>query len=409
MANEWRGDAQGVAQAGTLTVAGVPAAGNKIRVTVNRKFVEYTFVTADTTDLMAAGLASLLQASEFTEFKEVAWAYPGSGSVVSWESAEPGRPVTLAASATGGGATLTNAQTVASTGPNHADEAKNWSAGTLPADGEDIVVSGGSPILYGIDTAFAHDFATVEISGDTPIGLPFRNSEYVEYRPRYAVFGATVGCPVRVESTASRLNLSLYGGDVLDVQGTGTRDQDADGVPALNFITRNGTSTVANVSGDDTDAGYCCELGQSGTLATARVVGGAVFKIGEGGSVTATDQDGGTVEDWGDVTTANQTDGNYVKRAGTLATHVCDGGNAAYRHTGTVGTVTFRGQPDARQVANLDCTTDPRALAFTNCTFTGGAYINDKNNRVAFTNPGTFDAASLAASQLGTRFLIQRT
>jgi hypothetical protein len=398
-----------VSQTGTLTVGGAPAAGNKIRVTMNRKYVEYTFVTADTTALMAAGLVALLQAADAAEFKEVTWTYPGTGSVISYASTNPGQPVTMTASATGGGATLTHAQVQAATGPNHATDATNWSAGTAPADGEDILVRGGSAILYGIDTAFAHDFASVEFApGFTEtLGLPRVSAGgYVEYRPRYAVFGNTVGFPVRVNCPSSRLFLSLKGGDVVDVLATGTRPTGSEGVPALNVLTRSLTTTVINVSGGD--VGYCCETAQAGTAAIVRVIDPGTFTLGEGGTVTLYDQDGGTVDSYGDVTTADVTDGVNTQWGGTLGTIECDGGKVVLRHTGTVAAANFRGQPDSNQIATCDCTQDPRALTFTNASFTGGAYIEDPNKRVTFTNDATFDRASLARSNLGQRFTVNR-
>lgn len=405
--NEWLGDAQPVAQTGTLTVGGAPASGNKIRVTMNRKFVEYTFQTADTTALMASGLSTLLQASEIPEFKEVDWTYPGSGSVISYASTNPGQPFELTASATGGGATLTDAPGVAASGPNHADEPVNWSLGTVPADGEDLKILGGSAILYGIDTAFAHDFASVEIDTDEAIGLPFRNAEYVEYRPRYAVFGDTAGCPVKVRNTGEVCNLSLHGGDVVEVEGTGTRGQNAEGIPALAFVVRNGTATTLNHH--DGDVGFCPERGQTGTLASVSLIGDAVFMLGEGGNVTSWDMDGGEVDDYGDTTTLGITLGVFRKWDGTLTTINGDGGIVSLNCDLTVTTANFRGQPDGNQIATCDLTDGTRAVTFTNSSFTGGAVLNDPNKRVAFTNPATFDRASLTASDMGARFNVTRS
>jgi hypothetical protein len=54
------------------------------------------------------------------------------------------------------------------------------------------------------------------------------------------------------------------------------------------------------------------------------------------------------------------------------------------------------------------CGNNPRAKTFTNCTFTGGANLQDPDKSVTFTNAGTFDRASLKASDLGSRFTILR-
>ncbi|HEY1191395.1 MAG TPA: hypothetical protein VGE74_27420, partial [Gemmata sp.] len=88
-----------------------------------------------------------------------------------------------------------------------------------------------------------------------------------------------------------------------------------------------------------------------------------------------------------------------------------DGGAGAVdcRFTGTVATATFRGQGPGQQSPVCQCGNNPRPKTFTNSTFTGGAALLDPDKSVAFTNPATFDRASLAASDLGSRFSLQRT
>ncbi|MDB5308145.1 MAG: hypothetical protein JWO38_2347 [Gemmataceae bacterium] len=440
--NRWWGIAKPVSQVVLIQVGGTVAAGQLYTVTINRKPVSYTATGTDTIASVATGLQAALTASGTpAEFQEVTWTTDGV-SLITATAATPGVPFILTTSASGTG-TLTSNTAVASSGPNHVDAAANWSLGAVPGPGDDVLIDGGPDLLYGFANLAptagspiglllsltyaagppAYNSLRVKASFTGSIGLPVWNTGnsggfstgttgYYEYRAR--AFVVPTGCPVTVGegdgSGPTRVNLSCGSVLSLVVLKTGTRR-------ATGGIT-GGSAPVMNVSGCSSgtlsaaggDIGLAADDDTlTTTLTTVSLSGSAAVAVGKGATVTTLNQDAGTVTALGAVGTLVIDGGTYVQAGGSLTTVTANGGTVDYRVGGTITTATFQGQGVTQNVPTLQCGNDPRGKTITNGSFIGGAVLADPYKTCAFSNPLTFDAASLAASNLGPRMTLTRT
>lgn len=405
--NRWLGDAQAVARVETYTVASSTAA-QTFGVTINSKTVYYTAGSGETTSTIAAALQALLAASTIPEFRRVTWSV--ASAVVTGTAATAGVKWIGAAYGTG---TLNRSVATVGTGPNYVSNTANWSLGSLPAIGDDVVIDGTDvDLLYDLDTfgaAGALGSFTVRSSFTGTIGLPETNpAGYREYLPRYLKFadGVTTATIGGGEGTgSSRLLLDFDGDDTaVSVAATGPRASDAFS-PLL--LTGLASGAVANVAGGD--VGVAVETGQTATVTTLRVTGpDTKVVLGDGATITTIDQDDGEVECSGAVTTLGITGGQHAQLGGSVATVTADGGTVILRHGGTVTTATFRGQSSTNP-PTCDVSLEPRTVTLTDHSFTGGAALKDPNKSVVMSNAGTWDRESLLASDLGARFTLTRT
>ena len=191
--NLWRGDAAAAAQVDVITPASV-AAGNTFSIAINGKTVRYTTAAGTVADV-CTGLATQLAASTIAEFQEIAWTTDGASTITATAN-NPGVPFTQASSALGGSATLTTSHTVASAGPKDWSTAANWSTGSVPVSGDDVVfTNSANPFLYGLSQAsVVLDSLTIDQSFTGTVGNPRNNaSGYLEYRPTYLAVGGNNG------------------------------------------------------------------------------------------------------------------------------------------------------------------------------------------------------------------------
>lgn len=397
--NSWRGDYLARAQVVTLVVGSATSTETFVT-TMNGKSITYTAGTGETTSTVAAAVQALLAASEIPEFTEVEWTV--DTATVTGTARVPGVPFTVSESGTG---TYTLTTTVASTGPNHADEPLNWSAGTLPAAAEDVVVDVPVDLLYGLENLSAAAYGSLRIKAafEARIGLPRYNAGgYVEYRTRFWTIDTAIPLAVGEGEGRgpTRCNVTVTTAIAAVVHKTGTRDQGAENEPVVNFTgAASGTLSVASgdvglASDDDT---------KSIAVTTATVDNDAVLTLGKGATVTTCNQKAAAkVLGYGTVTTLNITGGEaslFNAPTTITADKLC---TVNCRFTGTVTTVTARGQGEGDSPV-VNCDSDPRARTFTNATFTGGAVLNDPDATVTRTNPFQFDRLSLRLSDLGPR------
>jgi hypothetical protein len=199
--------------------------------------------------------------------------------------------------------------------------------------------------------------------------------------------------------------VNITSGSALDltVHMTGTRTDPA--VPVVN-ISGCSSGTINVSSGDVGLAADDDTL--TATVTTATINQDATLSVGKGATITTANNDGGTINGYGTVTTLNLTAGT-VTLFTAPTTVTADGGRVNVRYTGTTTTMTARGQGNPSSDPVVDCTLDPRDRTFTNSTFTGGAALLDPDKTTIWSNPGTWDEASLKASVLGTRYNLQRT
>lgn len=413
--NFWRGDALAVAQVNTITVGGTPAAGQVYSVTINRKVVSYTAIGGDTNAIIAAALQVALAAATPAEFTEVTWTYAAAGVVVTGTATTAGVPFTNTSGATGTGTCVT-ATATANTGPNSVDNAANWSLNAVPVNTDDVIIQGtDSSLLYGLTalSGVTPNSFQVRASFTGRIGLPDNNpAGYVEYRTKtLSIAGnspVTIGEGEGQGSTLIRLAAGT-GSTVVVVESTGAAPNDA---AAAFMISNSGaTNTLAVLSGNVAVAG---SAGETATFSTIQVGGGSasnllpapVLSVGFGATIgTSLTLNSGSVLNRVTCPQLYQIGGTYIQDAGTLTNVQCSGGTVVYQSTGTTTLATFRNPG-----ATCDCSQDPRARTFTNCSFTAGAILNDPSKSITFTNAGTWDSASLAASatSIGTNFTLQR-
>lgn len=418
--NRWRGDALPQAQVETFTV-GSSTVGQTFGVTINGKTLAYPAVGGDTVATIANGLQAVLSASTApAEFQEVTWTSDGV-SVVTATAATPGVPFVTAAVTTGGGI-LSKSSVTSSSGPNHADATANWTLGALPTTGDDVLIDGGSDLLYGLQnlTSAAYNSLRIQASFTGNIGLPVwhnsgggftsSGSGYYEYRTRQWSLHTAV--PVTIgegSGTGPKLvNLAVSTALNLVILKTSTPNS-AGGTattPAVNVSgCASGTLSIAagtvGIAADDNSL--------SATVGTVSLTGGTLT-VGVGGTATTLNQDAGTVNAYGTVGTLTLNSGTYTQFDGSLGTVTANAGTVDYRIGGTITSATFQNQGNSQNTATLQCANDPRAKTITNGSFTGGAVLNDPyKTLVNWPNAYTFDSVSLAASNLGPKFTLTRT
>lgn len=399
--NRWRGDAPSVAKVITLVVGSATSTETFIT-TMNGKSIPYTAGVGETTSTVAAAIQALLAASDIPEFKEVTWTV--DTATITGTAATAGMPFTVSKSGTG---TYSLTTVTASSGPNHGDLAANWSLGALPTSTDAVLIDGGPDILW-LDGLSGADYASwrVKASFEGQIGLPYRNANgYVEYRARFWPMNTAI--PVTIGegdgNGPTRVNIAITTAADITVVKTGTRIDAA--TPVVNFYGC-ASGTLNHIAGDVGIAADDDTL--SATVTTATANDNATLTTGTGGTITTMNQDGATIIANGTITTLNSIAGETTlfKNPTTIT---ADGGTIHGRFTGTLGTLTLRGQGDQQTAPRMDFSEDPRARTITNHTVTGGAILWDPDKTLTFSNAGTWDAKSLAASNLGARFSLLRS
>jgi hypothetical protein len=415
VANEWIGRAGAVTQVTVLTVTGAGTGTGTLGVVVGPKTVNTATANAMTAATFAAALFANLSASTEPEVSaDLSFTYNTGDAFVTATGRTPGQPVTImpGGAVTSNGLTVTPA-TTAATGPNDAANPANWSAGVIPAG--PALIRSGPNLLYNLDTGLAGasslDIWAAWTNGR--VGLPDRNpAGYREYRPVRGVMpaastlrvgvGAGGGGPSLVRMTFAGVNSALW------VFATGSPD--AGEVAAVDV---NGVGLFrVEVSGGS------CVLNRDSAAAagTVHMVGGRLVML-NGTTATSCDVDGGRLD----------LDANFaacVLKMSGGETHVIGGTQSQWDLTGgtvfaewdqPVGSgkvlVHAAGPGGGKPAPVVDFSHTPGTVTLNNGSyFTGGAALKDPGSqaKTAGTDTVTFDAASLAASDLGPSVTITR-
>lgn len=180
--NRWNPSALPRAQVDTLTLGGTWAANDTITLTINTKQVILTVGSTFTTTVIAdnileavnessasasfgSGYSTSEYGSAIAEFTEIT-AAKTSTTTVTFTSVTKGKPFTLSVSrTTGASGTVSLSTTTAATGPNHWNDASNWSLVAVPVTGineqQTITVdatSGTFTVTFGGQTTIATAF-----------------------------------------------------------------------------------------------------------------------------------------------------------------------------------------------------------------------------------------------------------
>jgi hypothetical protein len=395
----WNPNAAAIAQVDTLTVAGVPAAGNTISATINTKSVTYTLIGGDTTVTAAAGLQALLNSKSTVppEFNEITWTV--SSNVITATAVTPGTPFTLTASATGGGATITRASVTANVSPSDVNNASNWlrsGSASLPQNGDDVVVANSSvSLLWNLSSLAAVQFNSYTRwqSFTGTIGLPLLNANgYIEYRPTDFQFTTSgVGSPKvilgagNIGSGPTRERYSLGANQyTFTVLGAGSP---AD-TYSVHLVATNASNvlTVLNCS-----VGVAMQTGQTSSLASATVDGGGSLNLGSGVTFSGTL----TLQGSSACNTYCSPATSIILQNGSSLTVLQDGltfpsitaqngSSISWQAGGTITSLNLKSS------STFDKSDDLRTLTITNATVEGDTcQILDPNSVITMTNAMT--------------------
>lgn len=406
----WRGDSAAVAQVTTIQVTAYHAS-TVYKATINGKVVS----VPGTTDAVgtAAAMQAAMAASTIAEFAEVVWTV--STDTVTGTARTPGVPFTVTSSVSGGSGTIGSATTATSSaGPNHVDDAANWSGGAVPSSSDTVHVSGGAAMLYGLDLS-AVTLAALHVHStfSAGIGLPEYNaSGYKEYRETYLRVGATA---VRIGaeedgSGAGRIKLDQgIAQATWSILRTGSPAES--GVPAV-LLKGTHASNALNV--ERGSVGVAFHPGEVSTIATVREgyansqATDADLFLGDGCTLTTINQNGGTLVFGSNVTTLTQRSGTAtVRNSANVATLDSQKGRLNYRSSGTIGGTALT----LGAKAILDLSGDPRAKTVSNLVMAAGSSFQDPDKTAASTVAVTLQDCGIkdVDIDLGSNIVITRS
>lgn len=380
-----RGDAIAVAQITHVTPANVEI-GDIFRLTINGRTISYTAAAATVADVVA-GLMAAWNASSFTECGEATASNGTTHLVLTADTA--GKPFVVTSSTVDGGGTndqtLVVSSSVASAGPNHWDTASNWSTGTVPANGDDVILENSSvELLYGLNQS-AVTLASLKISKSYTgrIGLPVLNPlGYVEYRDTYLRISATtilVGNGVGSGSGRIKLDTGTNACS-LGVSHTAAGES---GQPALYWKGAHASNQVTVIKGSVAIAHFAGETATLPTLLVGQAdspATDAIVLVGAGVTLTTVTQTNGVLTSQSNIPTLNQHGGEcgLIGAAAVTAANIYAGATRSYS-TGTITTLTIAG-------GTMDFSRDLRPRTVTNCVLHGGSTLNDPGKTVTWTN-----------------------
>lgn len=422
----WLGAAVPVPCVQVITIGGSYSADETITITVNGKSLVLTVGTGQTDlDEILDDLVAMINGdpangtetrsalgSEVGEFYYITATEDGATELTLTGAAD-GRPFTAVATEDSGSGTFVAAVPTASTGtgPSMFSNTANWSADTVPVDGDDIVFDhrAAADLLYGLDQ-HAVTPASITISpgfANRRIGLPDVNRDnsmlpYDEVLDTHLMLGESgdsTNIAVHIDAPSCsriRLNTGTSQATIL-VSGTGARE--LQNVPPFEFL---GTHASNEMTVDKGDVGIAMGDGQSATVATLRMNwdndrnNDAIVHCGDGATLTTITKSGGQLETNSNVTTLTQSAGVTVFKAGrgtaaTMTTGTIYGGTVYYESSGTWTTATVVGP------GCVDFRNDNRGRTVTNIVFHGAISWYDPEGTVTATNG--YDFTQIAPHQ----------
>lgn len=396
----WLGNAVNIFDVWTITIANTWAAGDTATITINGNDLVITVGASDTatTDVAQAiyeafnatskldggvsvgttDATSNVGGQEINEFTELVATL--SGSVVTLTARTAGKPIILSVvEDTAGDGTSAESNATVATGRNFFDNADNWSAATVPVDGDAIVYDRGNvDCLYNISQAALTPASLTITSGYTGnIGLPPTNVDnsskpYAEYRTQALTLcdtGDATNTAVNIgggEGNGSRrLNLNFNDGQVTgNVYRTGQPIDSA--TPPLQIQGTHASNVWQILRGV---VGFAILQGQSAVLATLRIgyitnrSTDAQIRCGSGTTLAVIEKDGGTLEVNSAIgTSLNNAEGETtINGTGEVTGLAVRGGAVRYNTTGTLG-----GNPIVAGTGLLDFSRDMRSKTVTN-------------------------------------------
>lgn len=401
----WIGGAEATTQVTDWVFGGTWEADDVITVTMGTRSI--SMVAGSTTiETIVDALLVVLQASTLPEFTEVTWSKVSTNQITG-TAVTAGIPfvATFTTTETGGGSA--DSQTInstdssagvddtACTGPNHADNAQNWTGSTLPVNSDTIVFADSDvDCLYGLTGLSSLTGITLKqyMSYTGDLGLPTYNDagNYFEYRQRYLqLTGATL------------VELGLGEGPgsprfMVDFQATAFTANTYDAGPpssgeeVATFLKGTHTSNVLTINKGR--VGLAIYPGEASALATLNVgyredpAGDSYVVCGAGvTALTTINQSGGVCHTETNSTTLTMTDGEHVRKGtSTLTTLNLDNGAVRYNSSGTLSTA------NVGSGGNLDLRQDSRAVTISQLNLNERSEYHDPIGRATLSAGADF-------------------
>ena len=168
----WEGGADPVAQVSTGTVASIDGGDNVFIVTIGG--VAISTVSTTNVATTATNLRTALNASTHPYFSTITWS--GSAGSIIGTADTAGVPFTAVMSETGSGSGSVGAFSAGGgSGPNDWSSAANWSGKAVPGAGDNVYITGGPSICWGLATSNTKASTTIGQTYTGKIGLDTRN------------------------------------------------------------------------------------------------------------------------------------------------------------------------------------------------------------------------------------------
>lgn len=375
------GDAVAIEDEWQLTPGNV-GVGNTFTATINSKDITVTAVVgtvAEITGLLADAINT--NADQIPEFSEVVAV--DNTTYVAVTSRDPGNPIGLSSSASGGTATLVAANTVPATGPEFFDNADNYSGNQAPVNGDTVVHVRGN-IRYALSTGVALA-GFYKQRGSGVIGLPEQNTRgtgYDEYRETYLTFTSCTVLQLDDDANQVKINVGTAAACTAVIRQSGRREDTA--IPAI-LIQGGHASAVMNIMKGD--VGIAALLGESANWPVITVgymddqQGDVSLVLGSGlSTVTTYRQNGGKVETSAAITTMTQFAGTCTRLAGAIGSLIANGGTYVDRSEAAISTII-----EVSSGATADFGRDLRSMTVAAAKLYAGGTFLDPNSRLTLT------------------------
>ncbi len=322
----WTGNATAVAQVDAATPGGTIEAGDLFVLTLTDESgatqVLSVIASGTTVATTCADITTAWNASTLSMFARVTAV--NNTTYVGLTADTAGTPFYLACTTTESGGGAADGQTFArlsmtpSSGPSDWNVQANWVENTVPVAADDVLLTGSTSILYGLDQ---NGFTLGQFSTD------------VNFRGNIGLAGA----PLSIEPTSCRVNgggtmyTNLNGAAIAATVAGGTR------------LSLNG-SAMTTVTAEAGTLLLGVDPGDTPTLATLYVRQGATATVGYGATITAYKQSGGTGNLHVGATTVEIQSGTLTTYStGAITTLSNDGGTLNCNSTGTITTLNANG------------------------------------------------------------------
>lgn len=343
-----------IASVGFVVTVGTLVTDAQVATTIKQAFNGETLTdtSASSSILVADGGASAV--AQFAELTASV-----SSNVVTIRNnqagALQGKPFTLTVTETvTGDEVATESTSVTATSQYHWNQADNWSANTVPVDGDTVIFDRGNVDVRYLMTGSIQVAQLTKYKSYTgnvglaPINIDNNSKPYAEYRtPLYLTFDDDAGTAATVADLevgdgqgSGRFMVDFGAGEAtINVYGKGNRADT--NIPCI-LLKGSAIAELNNLAGD---VGVAFLATETSTLTTVRSGDGPASQaqtvLGSGCSLTTVVVNGGTMSTASAITTATQNGGAWQHLGGTVTAANILGGTYYPVGTYTITTLTI--------------------------------------------------------------------